>query len=321
MPTILPITPATIAAAAERLHDGGLVAFPTETVYGLGASTLNAEAVRQIYALKGRPSDNPIIAHVIDASAARRLVARWDDRARDLAARFWPGPLTLVLPKADGVPDEASAGRSTIAVRSPSHPAARSLLQTFSGPISAPSANRSGRISPTTAEHVAQEFAASDLLILDAGPCAVGIESTVLALDVASARLLRPGAVTRAELESVVGSVDDARVVHQDASPGTRESHYAPNTPARLVTRSALAAAIADAPSTLVVMARHDLHLAAPHRLVRMPESADDFAVQLYAALRAADAVGASAILIEAPPSNEGLWAAIADRLRRACAR
>lgn len=325
MPTVLPITPAALAAAVDRLRRGGLVAFPTETVYGLGGSTFDPHALEQLYALKGRPSDNPIIAHVHDTEAARRLVARWDDRARELAARFWPGPLTLVLPKAVGVPDAASAGRPTIAVRCPAHPGARLLLQAFRGPISAPSANRSGRISPTTAEHVAREFAESDLLVLDAGPCALGIESTVLELVGHRPRLLRPGSVTQAELESVVGPIDAARVVGQDASPGTRDRHYAPTTPARVVAAEALdatiATIIADPTATIVVLARRAVELAAPHHVIHMPSAAVDFAARLYSALRDADAAGVTAILVEAPPDEEGLWHAVADRLRRACSR
>ena len=188
----------TLHEAATRLEGGGVVVMPTETVYGLAGSTMHPAAIDSIYRIKGRPSDNPLIAHVLDADGARSVVTGWDDRCDRLVDAFWPGPLTLVLGRSDAVPPAASGGRDTIAVRCPRHPAARALLKVFGGPVSAPSANRSGSVSPTTAAHVMDEFDGVDeeLLLIDGGPCAIGIESTVLDLTTDPVRILRPGSIT-----------------------------------------------------------------------------------------------------------------------------
>ena len=199
-----------IARAAEILRSGGLVAFPTETVYGLGADATNPDAVRRIFAAKGRPTTNPLIVHVADIETAKRYAATWSDAAQTLAAVWWPGPLTLVVPKAASIVPEVTAGRETVGLRVPDHPLALELLRAFGGAVAAPSANRSNRVSPTTAGHVLEELAGSVDLILDGGPCTVGIESTVLDLTTDVPTILRPGGVSRGQLEAILGRVDDA---------------------------------------------------------------------------------------------------------------
>jgi len=324
MPRVLEANDDALGEAAETLRAGGVVAFPTETVYGLGANTFDRGALRLVYEMKGRPAANPLIAHVHDEQIAReRLAQTWDGRCRTLAARFWPGPLTLVVPKREDVPSEATAGLDTIAIRSPRHPAARRLLEAFAGPISAPSANRSGRVSPTTALHVADDFAdVDDLIILDGGPCEAGIESTVLDLTTAPPRLLRPGAVTLEELRDALGAVDAPSIESQAASPGTSPRHYAPRTPARLVGADELVRAVDRVAGRVAVIGFADACEAIARRdgvaVIVMPEDPARYAADLYETLREADALDASAILIERPPESEGLWRSIHDRLRRA---
>jgi L-threonylcarbamoyladenylate synthase len=332
MPRIAPPTLETIAHAAGVLHAGGAVAFPTETVYGLGALTLNQAGLEQVYQLKGRPASNPLIAHVLDASQARLLIApgAWDARCHALAERFWPGPLTLVLPKASRVPDRATAGLPTIAVRSPAHQVARALIEK-AGPISAPSANRSGRVSPTTAQHVFDEFndpadaIARDLLIIDGGQCELGIESTVLDLSAGGQpRLLRPGSVTLEQLRDVLGEIDAPAITSQAASPGTASSHYAPQTPVELVDTAALRstlAAHAAAGRRCVALCFDVAAVAPPHAAIGMAQDAGQYARDLYRALREADARGHDSIIIELPASSSQQWRAINDRVRRAAAR
>jgi L-threonylcarbamoyladenylate synthase len=297
-----------LRAAADALRGGRLAILPTETVYGLGADAGDPAAVAAVFAAKGRPQFNPLIAHVADLAAAERI-ALFDARARALAAAFWPGPLTLVLPVRDAVAvcDLARAGLDTVAVRAPAHPVAQALLRAFGGPVVAPSANRSGRPSPTTWADAVAETGASAGASLDGGPCAVGLESTVVALlDVP--RLLRPGAVTRAELEAVVGPLAEAEA---DArrSPGRLTRHYAPQAPMRLEARaprpgeSFLAfGPFAPAPGVWNLSAAGDLAEAAAN---------------LFAMLRAADATAPAAIAV-APVPEDGLGEAINDRLRRA---
>ncbi len=325
MPKVVPATEASIADAVARLRRGAVVAFPTETVYGLGADTLSAAAVECVYRLKGRPRRNPLIAHVTGAggpAGARGLAAKWDDRCDALAARFWPGPLTLVVPRAESVPPSATAGWPTIAVRAPDHPVAFALLEAFRGPISAPSANRSGGVSPTTSAHVTADFAdVEDLLILDGGPCRVGIESTVLDLSRVPPVILRPGAVTAEALRAILGPVESAGSHAQAASPGTSPRHYAPRTPLELVAPKRLPARIASAEGTLALLVMSDLPDApAGGALFVMPAEPAEYAARLYDTLRAADACGARLILVERPRQQDGLWAAIHDRLARAAA-
>jgi L-threonylcarbamoyladenylate synthase len=297
-----------IARAAAALKGGGLVILPTETVYGLAADAANARAVAAVYAAKGRPSFNPLIAHVADLATARRI-ARFDDRAERLAARFWPGPLTLVLSVADeaAVCDLARAGLDTVAVRAPGHPLAHALLEAFGGPVVAPSANRSGRPSPTTFADAVEETGASAAAMLDGGPCTIGLESTVVAL-LDEPRLLRPGSVTRAEIEAVIGRLSEADT---DArrSPGRLARHYAPNAPVRLE-------AAAPRPGEAFLAFGPSEPRDGTWNLSPAADLAEA-AANLFAHLRAADRSGASAIAV-APIPPEGLGEAINDRLRRA---
>ncbi len=281
---------------------------PTETVYGLAADAANPRAVAAVYAAKGRPSFNPLIAHVADVGVARRI-ARFDARAERLAARFWPGPLTLVLPVADAaaVCDLARAGLDTVAVRAPAHSVARALLSAFGGPLVAPSANRSGRPSPTTFTDALEESGPAAAAALDGGPCRIGLESTVVSL-LDAARLLRPGAVTRAEIEAVIGALEEADA---DArrSPGRLARHYAPNLPLRLDARE-------PRPGEAYLAFGAP---AGPGGGWSLSPTGDlgEAAANLFAHLRAADRSGANGIAV-APIPHEGLGEAINDRLRRA---
>ena len=317
---ILPANEAAVASAARCLAEGGLVAFPTETVYGLGADATNPQAIARLYQAKGRPAFNPLIAHVSDLEAGMRL-ARFDARAIALARAFWPGPLTLVLPKTKDCPvaDLATAGLDTIAIRVPAHPVAREILRAFGGPVVAPSANLSGHVSPTTAAHVQSDLAGRIDLIVDGGAVAVGVESTIVGCFDAP-MLLRPGGLPRGEIERVLGRTllqppeDADSVTDQPLAPGMLASHYAPRTRVRLNAErveagEALLAfgsgAIPGVDAATVVMnlsARGDLNEAAAN---------------LFGYLRALDTSGARAIAVM-PVPHHGLGEAINDRLRRA---
>ena len=300
-----------IAKAAAALRAGGLVILPTETVYGLAADAGDARAVAAVYEAKGRPSFNPLIAHVAGVEAARRI-ARFDGEAERLAAAFWPGPLTLVLPIADpaAVCDLARAGLETVAVRAPAHPMARALLTAFGGPLVAPSANRSGRPSPTTFADAMEETGAAAAAALDGGPCRIGLESTVIAL-LDRPRLLRPGAVTRAQIEALIGRLSEAQA-DAKRSPGRLARHYAPNLPLRLNAEEPQ-----DGEVWLGFGFAHGGALdAEPFNLSRGGDLAEA-AANLFAYLRAADRSGASGIAV-APIPDTGLGEAINDRLRRA---
>ena len=298
----------SISRAVAALRSGGLVILPTETVYGLAADAANARAVAALYEAKGRPAFNPLIAHVADLTMAQ-AVAQFDDRALALARRFWPGPLTLVLPVADplAVCDLARAGLDTVAVRAPAHPLAHAVLQAFGGPLVAPSANRSGRPSPTTFLDAIEETGAAAESAVEGGPCRIGLESTVVAL-LDEPRLLRPGAVVRGEIELLIGALADADL---DArrSPGRLARHYAPNLPVRLDALSPLPreAFLAFGPA------------ASRDQVWNLSPKADlaEAAANLFAYLRAADRSGAAGIAV-APIPDEGLGEAINDRLRRA---
>lgn len=300
--------PDAISAAVEALRAGGLVILPTETVYGLAADASNARAVAAVYAAKGRPSFNPLIAHVDDLAAAQRI-ARFDARAERLAEAFWPGPLTLVLPVADeqAVCDLARAGLDTVAVRAPAHPVARALLHAFGGPVVAPSANRSGRPSPTTFQDAVEETGDAAAAALDGGACQVGLESTVVAL-LDQPRLLRPGAVTRAQIEALIGPLAEADA-DAKRSPGRLARHYAPRAPVRLDVGEPGPgeAYLAFGPAP------------AGERVWNLSLAGDlaEAAANLFAYLRAADRSGPTAIAV-APIPHEGLGEAINDRLRRA---
>jgi len=303
-----------IEAAARCLAAGGLVAFPTETVYGLGADAGNGEAVARLYAAKGRPAFNPLIAHVADIAAARR-VADFTAAAEKLAAAFWPGPLTLVLAKQRdcGVADLALAGLDSVAVRVPAHPVARNLIEAFGGPVVAPSANRSGHVSPTSAAHVLADLRGRIDLIIDAGPCAVGVESTIVSC-LEQPTLLRPGGVPRQAIEATLGAALATAPIADDAplAPGMLSSHYAPRAALRLDADGAetgeallaFGAAPAFSGETLNLSPRGDLIEAA---------------ARLFSHLRALDASGARRIAVMKVP-HEGLGEAINDRLKRAAA-
>jgi L-threonylcarbamoyladenylate synthase len=316
--------PAAIARAAQVLQDGGLVAFPTETVYGLGADALASEAVAKIFAAKGRPADNPLIVHVADVDAARTLVRSFPPLAEQAAAAWWPGPLTLVLPRARArVPDATTAGQDTVAIRVPAHPVALALLRACGRPLAAPSANRSGRPSPTRAEHVLADLGGRVELILDGGPTLHGLESSVLDLSGARPLLLRRGAVTLEQLRAVLGEVDtldgdDAAA--QARSPGLRHRHYAPRARVELVGEGegegAASRALAAGERVALVCRREAVTAAL---LLRLPTELAGFGRELFAGLRALDAAGVDRIVIEAVPEL-GVGAAIMDRLRRAAA-
>lgn len=316
-----------IRQAAQRLRQGGLVAFPTETVYGLGADALNEHAVRAVFTLKGRPASNPLIVHVSGADAARPLVASWPADADALASAFWPGPLTIVLPRSALVPSIVTAGGSNVAVRCPDHALALALLREFQGPLVGPSANPSGSVSPTTAQHVRLAFPGESLLVLDGGPCTVGIESTVVSLATPQARILRPGIIGPGRIARVLGrGVEYLDAASPDSgSPGTLPSHYAPAIPARLLPRPAIKA-LAETRLATAAVVLTGLANGIRARLVReMPSRAADYAAELYSALRQADLSGAAEIVIEPPEesgeeSDRAIWHAILDRLRRATA-
>lgn len=305
-----------VRAAVACLSAGGLVAFPTETVYGLGADARNGEAVARLYAAKGRPAFNPLIAHVADLAAARTL-GRFDEAAERLAAAFWPGPLTLVLPKAAGCPvsDLALAGLDSVAVRVPAHPLAHELLEAFGGPVVAPSANRSGHVSPTNAAHVLGDLRGRIDLIIDGGPCPVGVESTIVAcLD--RPTLLRPGGAAREAIERVLGfalAAPATQTAETPLAPGMLRSHYAPKARLRLNAKAAHEgeALLAFGPAPAAPRVK-TFNLSPRGDLV-------EAAANLFSHLRALDASGAATIAVM-PIPHEGLGEAINDRLKRAAA-
>jgi L-threonylcarbamoyladenylate synthase len=316
---------ARIAQAVEVLKRGGLVAVPTETVYGLAADASNEAAVRAIFAAKGRPADHPVIVHVADANALDDWAREVPDAARALAAAFWPGPLTLVLKRSPRALDVVTGGQDTVGLRCPAHPWARALLQAFGGALAAPSANRFGRLSPTTAEHVRADLGerpqgALDL-ILDGGACPVGIESTIVDLSGAQPTLLRPGSITRLALEQVIGVPVAEPDGDAPRAPGRLERHYAPRTPLEVVRVDRLGSRLAAlfhlrvavlAPAAVLQTLR-----AQP--AVEIPSSEDPaaYARELYADLHQLDQAGVERIVVAAPPDGPD-WAAVHDRLRRA---
>ena len=311
---VRPADEEAIAEAAALLRAGELVAFPTETVYGLGGDATDERAVARIFAAKDRPSFNPLIAHVPDLAAAEAEAA-FVGGARALAARFWPGPLTLVLKRRPGsrIALLASAGLDTVALRAPSHPAAQRLLRLVGRPVAAPSANPSGAISPTTAAHVLAGLAGRVALILDAGPCPVGVESTVVGFDEAGqAQLLRPGGVTAEEIEAVVGRLERPQDAARPLSPGQLESHYAPRARVRLGARRV------EPGEALLAFGPNP---PAAERVLNLSPAGDltEAAANLFAMLRALDETGPACIAV-APIPESGLGLAINDRLRRAAA-
>lgn len=279
------------------------MAFPTETVYGLGANALDPTAVKKIYVAKGRPTESPLIVHVDSIEMARGLAREWPEKAEKLATRFWPGPLTLVLPKKTHVPDELTAGLDTVGIRVPANPIALALIKEAGLPVAAPSANRFSELSPTTAEHVRAAMGDRVAMVLDGGRTTVGIESTVLSLAGPEAILLRPGMISQAEIEEVIGSICIGRDVPRSAhpSPGMHRRHYSPRTPLILVKPG-------QPPS-----GGHGVRL-------QMPTDPSQYAAVLYERLHQADSENWDWIEIERPPEDPE-WAAIRDRLERAAAR
>lgn len=316
-----------IRRAAEILRAGGLVAFPTETVYGLGADAASAAAVARLFAVKGRPADHPVIVHFADADQAFGWAREVPEGARRLAARFWPGPLTLILKRAPQVGDFVTGGQDSVGLRVPSHPVAQRLLQAFAGAVeqrrysgvAAPSANRFGRVSPTSAAHVRGDLGDDVDMVLEGGESEVGIESTIVDLSGASPALLRPGAIAPAQLELALGArLASAPRRGAPRAPGTLARHYAPRTPLRLVAAHALDAEIARCPGRVAVaaFARPDERAAL---WLRMPRDPAAYAHRLYAVLRELDAAACDQILVEAPPEQPA-WQAVRDRLTRAAA-
>ncbi len=315
-----------LAEALHLLRIGELVAFPTETVYGLGADASNPQAVAKIFAAKGRPADHPLIVHLADAAAIDDWAREVPIEARRLAAAFWPGPLTLILKRSGRAPDAVTGGQDTVGLRVPRHPLALALLAGFGGGIAAPSANRFGRISPTTAAHVREELGAAVALALDGGPCAVGIESTIVDFSRGAPIVLRPGAITASDIDAVIGATTgQGGAVADPAAPprvsGSLAAHYAPSAPLRLVAadgiKAAAAAALAEG-RRVAVLARTLQPFAATDLLWHdAPLAATGYAHELYATLRLLDASGADLILVEALP-QEAAWQAVADRLQRA---
>ena len=305
-----------IRKAAEILRAGGLVAFPTETVYGLGADASNAGAVARLYATKRRPANHPVIVHFGSGESAFAWAREIPRAARQLAERFWPGPLTLILKRSALAKDFITGGQDTVGLRVPSHPVARGLLEMFQGGIAAPSANRFGLVSPTTAAHVREDLGDDVDLVLEGGPSEVGIESTIVDLSTGSAVLLRPGAISLGDLEQLL-NVKQAGLSSPRHSGGL-ERHYAPRTPARLVSTHDLDKEIEKLKQRVAVLAfsRPDERV---DYWLRMPRSPEGYARRLYAALRELDTAGCETILVEAPPEAPE-WAAVRDRLQKACA-
>jgi L-threonylcarbamoyladenylate synthase len=312
-----------IARAVEILRSGGVVAFPTETVYGLGADASNPAAVARIYALKGRPTHHPVIVHLASPSRLRDWALAPSAQALRLAEAFWPGPLTLVVRRAPHVLDAVTGGQDTVALRVPAHPLAQALLHAFDGGVAAPSANRFGRVSATTARHVREEFGHEVQCVLDGGECAVGIESTIVDVSGPRAMLLRPGGIGVEALQSTLGTAVAMPDRAAPRAPGRLKAHYAPATPLMLVEPEV-------APELIRSLARQDKRVAVLSFSAMRPllpgltwlacgADADSYAHDLYANLRAADASGSEVIVVERPPAQPQ-WAAVLDRLTRAAA-
>lgn len=317
---------AAIGAAGRLLEQGQLVAFPTETVYGLGADAENPDAVARIYAAKGRPQDHPVIVHLAPDADLAYWAAEIPPQARQLAAAFWPGPLTMILKRHPQIPDAVSGGQDTVGLRCPSHPVAIALLQAFKGGrggVAAPSANKFGNVSPTLAQHVRDEFGAdgSVALVLDGGQSQVGIESTIVDLSRLATHgpvLLRPGHISADAIAAVIDALPGAPDAAAPRASGTLESHYAPHTPVAMQDTASVAATLAKLQGAgRKVALIHYSDFGPVHAELRLPATPDGFAHALYAALRSLDASGAELILVEAPPQSAA-WMGVNDRLRRA---
>ncbi|HXC58306.1 MAG TPA: L-threonylcarbamoyladenylate synthase [Steroidobacteraceae bacterium] len=312
---------AELEAAVDALRDGELVAFPTETVYGLGANASNPAAVRKVFELKDRPPSHPVIVHLDQAKYLKRWVRELTPEAEKLAATFWPGPLTLVLPRSDTVHDVVTGGQDTVAIRIPSHPMARQLLDAFGGGIAAPSANRYGRLSATRAEHVQDEFGDAVKIVLDGGECQLGLESTIVSCVDGVVRLLRPGAVTLSQLRQAVGEVQIGGDKAVPRVPGSAAAHYAPATALTIVPGGeidALAESLSEGGQRIAVLAqRLPLKTYQFVTWINAGKRAEAFGHDLYANLRTLDKAGCARILVQEVPGDER-WDAIRDRLARA---
>ncbi len=312
-----------IDAAVATLKRGGLVAFPTETVYGLGADASNPDALKKLYAAKGRPAGHPVIVHLAEVAQLPQWVREVTPAAQKLMQKFWPGPLTLILRRAPGVSDAVTGGQDTVGLRIPSHPVAQSLLKKFNGGIAAPSANRFGRVSATTAQHVKQEFGDSVDLVLDGGQSEVGIESTIVDVTGERPALLRPGHIFAREIEETVGMPLAAPHGGSPRAPGTLAAHYAPNAPLMVMEGDLLlelATSLARQGKRAAVLARGGLQpMLSGLTWISAPHDAAAYAHDLYANLRVLDTAGCDAILVEKLPQQPE-WAAVNDRLGRAAA-
>jgi L-threonylcarbamoyladenylate synthase len=307
-----------IRKAVSILKHGGLVAFPTETVYGLGADASNPAAVARLYRVKSRPTDHPVIVHIADAAQLARWARDVPESAAKLAARFWPGPLTLVLKRAASVGDYLTGGQDTVGLRIPGHPIALELLRLFGGGIAAPSANKFGRISPTTAEHVRNDLGDEVDMILDGGPCEIGIESTIVDLTRGRPVVLRPGRIGAEEIEGTLRVETGSRDPRTPRAPGTLETHYAPRHPLRLVPSMHWGEVLHAAPLYCGVLSFHPRPVGHAGALwIEASKNPQRYAHDLYANLRALDASGCHEILVEQPPES-GEWSAVRDRLVRA---
>jgi len=310
-------------AAVQALRDGEVVGFPTETVYGLGANAQHASALQKVFVLKGRPTSHPLIVHLDSARFLHRWARAVPPAAARLAERFWPGPLTLVLPRADNVLDLVTGGQDTVAIRVPSHPMALQLLTAFGGGIAAPSANRYGHVSPTRAEHVREEFGEGVRVVLDGGECKVGLESTIVACLHGEVRLLRPGHISLTQLRQVAGEVASGPDAEAPRVPGSALAHYAPATPLRLVAAGQMER-LADELSrggvrVGVLAQRPPLGSFRSVTWVNAGTRLDRYAHDLYANLRTLDKIGATCLLVQEIPADER-WDAVRDRLTRAAA-
>lgn len=321
MVRVVRATQVELETAVQALRDGGLVAFPTETVYGLGANAQDPAAVRRIFEAKGRPPHHPVIVHLDSPRFLHRWVREVPEAATRLAESFWPGPLTMVMPRAANVHDVITGGQDTIAIRVPSHPMAQQLLTAFGGGIAAPSANRYGRLSPTRAEHVREELGEAVRVILDGGECQIGLESTIVSFEGDSVRLLRPGSVTAAQLRQVVGELLSGADRASPRVPGSTSTHYAPATPMTIVPSGEVDAqadaASAGAHRVAVLAQRLPLRAHKYVTWINAGRKPENYGRDLYANLRTLDKAGCQRILVQAVPDGER-WEAIRDRLSRA---
>lgn len=315
---------AAISHAASLLHDGGVVAFPTETVYGLGADAANKQAVRRIFSIKGRPADHPLIVHLADAGMMERWARDIPDAAFRLAERFWPGPLTIVFRRTPFVEKLVTGGLDTVGIRVPAHPVAQALLREFGGGVAAPSANRFGRISPTCADHVSEELGSTPDLILDGGDCRVGLESTIISMVDDYPILLRPGGISLPELCETLGRevVCPGQPEPELRAPGCHASHYAPQTTSFILSATQLADVLRKAGdggqrTAILCHTKAVTNLCPASRCITLPDDPHGYGQALYASLRRLDCGGYERIIIEAPPETEP-WRAVRDRLQRA---